>query len=309
MSLKLVSKNKSFSGEQRVYSHVSKELDCEMKFAVYLPESALDDESTKGINFPFPAGSSQLLTSYSISTVPVLYFLSGLTCTETNFIMKAGAQRMAAEHGLIIVCPDTSPRNVNLPGEDESWDFGSGAGFYIDATKEPWSKHYRMFSYVTKELVETVNGNFPADPKNQSIFGHSMGGHGALICSLKNPGLYKSVSAFSAICNPIECPWGKKAFTGYLGSEDTETWKEWDATELVKKYQGAPLELFLDQGDSDDFYTAGQLLPKNLVEAARSAEVPCVLKIRPGYDHSYYYIATFVEEHILYHVRFLKGSE
>lgn len=215
---------------------------------------------------------------------------------------------MAAEKGLIIVCPDTSPRNVNLPGEDDSWDFGSGAGFYVDATKEPWSRHYRMFSYVTKELVETVNENFQVDPKSQSIFGHSMGGHGALICSLKNPGLYRSVSAFSAICNPIQCPWGQKAFTGYLGCDEPEAWKEWDATELVKKYQGAPLELFLDQGGDDEFLNAGQLLPNNLIEAARSAEVPCVLKIRPGYDHSYYYIATFVEEHINYHSRFLLGS-
>lgn len=204
----------------------------------------------------------------------------------------------------MLVCPDTSPRNVNVPGEDDAWDFGSGAGFYVDATQEPYAKNYRMYSYVTKELIEAINTNFPANPEKQSIMGHSMGGHGALICSLKNPGLYKSVSAFSPICNPIECPWGKKAFGGYLGP-DTDAWKEWDACELVKKYNGPPLELFLDQGTADDFHIAGQLLPNNLVEAARAAQVPCVLKMREGYDHSYYYIATFVQEHIEYHARFL----
>lgn len=218
--------------------------------------------------------------------------------------MKAGAQRLANDRGLIIVCPDTSPRDVNIAGEDESWDFGSGASFYLDATQAPWSANYRMYSYVTKELIETINEHFPAIPDKQSIFGHSMGGHGALICSLKNPGLFKSVSAFAPICNPTECPWGKKAFAGYLGA-DSELWKEWDATELVKKYQGAPLELFLDQGAADDFLAAGQLLPNNLVEAARSAQVPCILKMRDGYDHSYFYISTFVGAHIEYHSHFL----
>lgn len=236
--------------------------------------------------------------------VPVLYYLSGLTCNESNFVQKAGAQRLANEHGLAIVCPDTSPRNVNIPGEDDSWDFGSGAGFYVDATVSPWSTNYRMFSYVTKELQETINGNFPVNPEKQGIIGHSMGGHGALVCSLKNPGLYKSVSTFSAISNPIQCPWGKKAFAGYLGPDET-IWKEWDATELVKNYQGPPLELFLDQGSADDFLTAGQLLPNNLVEAAREAQVPCILKMRDGYDHSYFYIATFIQEHIEYHAKIL----
>lgn len=193
---------------------------------------------------------------------------------------------------------------MGVPGEDDSWDFGSGAGFYVDAAAAPWSQNYRMYSYVTKELIETINANFPALPDVQGIFGHSMGGHGALICSLKNPGLFKSVSAFAPICNPTQCPWGKKAFAGYLGP-DEETWKEWDATELVKKYQGPPLELFLDQGSADDFLTAGQLLPNNLLEASRSAQVPCILKMREGYDHSYFYISSFVEEHIAYHARLL----
>lgn len=218
-----VSNNKIFNGQQKIFSHHSKELSCEMQFAIYLPPQ-----------------------SNQSNPLPVLYWLSGLTCNETNFIQKAGAQRYAAEHGIIIVCPDTSPRKVNIPGEDDSWDFGSSAGFYIDATNEPWNKNYRMFSYVTSELVQLVNSNFPTIPDRLSIFGHSMGGHGALVCALKSSGLYKSVSAFAPISNPIECPWGKKAFAGYLGKNE-ETWKNWDATELVKKYNGPPLELFIDQ--------------------------------------------------------------
>lgn len=303
MSVNLVSKNKCFAGEQRVYSHASKELGCEMKFSIYLPSKALDD--TKGTTCN-PIFLRSLTFFKSLFSVPVLYWLSGLTCTESNFVQKAGGQRLADKHGLIIVCPDTSPRNVNIPGEDDSWDFGSGAGFYVDASQAPWATNYRMFSYITKELIETIDANFPTIPGQQSIFGHSMGGHGALVCSLKNPGLYKSVSAFAAIANPIECPWGKKAFAGYLG-DDTEQWKNWDATELVKNYNGPPLELFLDQGSADDFLTAGQLLPNNLVEAARSAQLPCILNMREGYDHSYFYIATFVDEHIEYHARFLNN--
>lgn len=237
--------------------------------------------------------------------VPVLYFLSGLTCTEANFAQKAGAQRIANEKNIIIVGPDTSPRNVNIPGEDDSWDFGSGAGFYVDATEAPWAKHYRMFSYVTKELIEVVNANFPTlGGDNQSICGHSMGGHGALVCSLKNPGLYKSVSAFAAISNPSECAWGKKALAGYVGADQT-VWAIWDASALVKGYQGPALELFLDQGTDDQFYKEKQLLPENLVNAARDSPVQCVLKMRQGYDHSYFYIATFIEEHIAYHAKFL----
>lgn len=242
---------------------------------------------------------------HSIS-VPVLYYLSGLCCTEANMVQKAGGQRTASQKGLIIVCPDTSPRNVNIAGEDDSWDFGSSAGFYVDATEEPWAKNYRMYSYVTKELIETINENFPAQVGNQSILGHSMGGHGALICSLKNPGLYKSVSAFAPICNPTQCPWGKKAFGGYLGADEA-TWKEYDATELVKTYNGPPLMLFVDQGTADEFLIAGQLLPQNLVKAAQDAQVPLVLKNREGYDHSYFYIATFIEEHIEYHAKFLSA--
>uniref|UniRef100_A0A182S9D6 S-formylglutathione hydrolase n=1 Tax=Anopheles maculatus TaxID=74869 RepID=A0A182S9D6_9DIPT len=210
------------------------------------------------------------------------------------------------ENNLIIVCPDTSPRNVNIPGEDDSWDFGSGAGFYIDATKDPWSKHYRMYSYVTQELIDVVNNNFPTVANKMSIAGHSMGGHGALICALKNPGLYKSVSAFAPISNPTKCPWGEKIFSGYIGEDKKDEWKNWDATELVASYNGPPLELYLDQGSEDSFLKDGQLNPQNLVDASRAAQVPCVLNMREGYDHSYFYVASFIGEHIAYHARHLQ---
>lgn len=280
----LISTNKCFGGLQKIFSHQSKELDCEMKFAIFLPDAASAD-----------------------SKLPVLYWLSGLTCNETNFIQKSGFQRYASEHGLIVVCPDTSPRGVNLPGEDDSWDFGSGAGFYVDASKDPWSKHYKMFSYVTQELIDVVNNNFPmAAADRQSIAGHSMGGHGALICALKNPGLYRSVSAFAPICNPTKCPWGVKAFGGYFGEADKEEWRNWDASELVAGYNGPPLELYVDQGAEDSFLKDGQLLPHNLVEACKAAQFPCVLNMREGYDHSYFYVASFIGEHLAYHARHLK---
>ena len=280
----LISANKSFGGQQKVYSHRSKELECEMRFAIYLPPQA-EDSNVK---------------------LPVLYWLSGLTCDESNFIFKSGFQKYAAEHGIIVVCLDTSPRGVNLPGEDDSWDFGSAAGFYVDAITEPWNKHYKMFSYVTKEIIEVINHNFQTLENVQSISGHSMGGHGSLICTLRCPGLFKSTSAFAPISNPINCNWGRKAFTGYLG-EDAESWKEYDATELVKGYAGAPIELFVDKGVDDPWDAKGELLVENLVDAcAANAAVACVYQKREGYDHSYYYIASFIGEHIAYHARFLK---
>lgn len=278
-----VATNKIFGGIQKIVSHDSLELGCKMNFAIYLP----------------PQSESEKL--------PVLYWLSGLTCNETNFVQKAGAQKYAAEEGVIIVCPDTSPRGLNIPGDSDAWDFGVGAGFYINATEEAWKKNYRMYSYVTSELMNVVNANFPTLEGKQSIFGHSMGGHGALICALKNPGLYKSVSAFSPISNPIECPWGVKAFTGYLGPKESGNWEQWDATELVKSYNGSPLELFIDQGTEDQFYKNKQLLPENLITACKNANMPAVLKIRDGYDHSYFYITTFIEEHIKYHSQHLKN--
>lgn len=279
----LVSSNKSFGGYQRIYSHQSKEVACEMKFAIYLPPQA-DDPSVK---------------------LPVLYWLSGLTCNETNFAQKSGVQKYAAEHNIIIVCPDTSPRGIELPGQDDSYDFGSGAGFYVDAITDQWNKHYKMFTYVTKELIELVTMNFPTLENVQSICGHSMGGHGALICAIRCPGLYKSVSAFAPIANPSNCDWGKKAFTGYLG-ENVELWKEWDATELVKNYSGPPLQLLIDQGLDDEFLEKQQLLPENLLDACLNARVACIYNKRDGYDHSYFYIATFIGEHLAYHSKFLK---
>ncbi|XP_076676307.1 S-formylglutathione hydrolase-like [Andrena cerasifolii] len=277
-----VSSNKVFGGWQKVYSHESQELGCKMNFGIFLPPQV-------------EAGS-----------VPVIYWLSGLTCTEANFIQKSGAQKYASEHGVILVSPDTSPRNLNIPGQDDDWDFGSGAGFYVDATMEPWNKNYRMYSYVTKELPALINEKFPAMPHTQSIMGHSMGGHGALICTLKNPGLYKTASAFAPISNPISCPWGKKAFSGYLGKTETNAWKDWDASELVKKYNGPPLHILIDQGKEDKFLTDGQLLPENLSSAAKDAGVPLVLRYQTGYDHSYFFISTFIEDHIKHHVKYLK---
>lgn len=281
MGLEEISSAKCFGGSQKVFKHHSSELKCDMKFGVYVP----------------PISAAQ--------KVPVLYWLSGLTCTEQNFITKAGAQRTAAEQGIMIVAPDTSPRSCGIEGEDDSYDFGTGAGFYVDATEENWKTNYRMFSYVTKELPALIASNFPVLPEKQSVFGHSMGGHGALICFLKNPGLYKSVSAFSPICNPVQCPWGQKALAGYLGG-NKETWKEYDASELVKNYDGPIPDILIDQGTDDQFYPS-QLLPENFVEACRSKNVPVTLRMQEGYDHSYYFISSFVEDHVKHHARHLKA--
>lgn len=275
--------NKCFGGLQKIYSHDSEELKCKMNFAIYLPPQA-ENEGAK---------------------LPVLYWLSGLTCTEKNYVEKAGGQKLAAEHGIIVVCPDTSPRGCNIEGEDDAWDFGTGAGFYIDAVEEKWKTHYRMFSYVTSELRNVISSNFPVDPNLASVMGHSMGGHGALICALKNPGLYKSVSAFAPICNPSNCAWGNKAFTGYLGP-DKDLWMQWDATNLVENYQGPPLELFVDQGEEDSFLKDGQLLPDNLVDACVKVGMPIVLRKQSGYDHSYFFIASFLQDHFAHHAKFLK---
>ncbi|XP_037948902.1 S-formylglutathione hydrolase-like isoform X2 [Teleopsis dalmanni] len=285
MSMKLLSTVKSFGGEQRVYSHVSDVLGCEMKFGVYVPQAVIEDNKK----------------------CPVLYFLSGLTCTHENFIQKAGMQQYASKYDLIVVNPDTSPRNIEIAGQDDSYDFGSGASFYVDATEKPWSKHYKMFTYVTKELVDLIDENLPTSPNKRGIFGHSMGGHGALICALKNPGLYQSVSAFAPISNPTECPWGKKALGGYLG-ENANEWKEWDATELIKNYTGVPMQIFVDQGTADNFLKEGQLLPQNLLQAAGICDhISLIYKERDGYDHGYFYINTFIGEHLEYHSKLLEG--
>ncbi len=272
--METVSTSKVFGGVSHTVRHDSAECGCPMQVAVYVPPQASD------------------------GPVPVLYWLSGLTCTEENFTTKAGAQRYAAELGIALVAPDTSPRGLNLPGEDDDWDFGTGAGFYVNATQAPWAEHYRMYEYVTTELPALVEANFPVDPARKAVSGHSMGGHGALIVALKNPGAYRSVSAFSPIVAPTQCPWGEKAFSGYLGS-DRASWSEWDATELVKK-GGNRIPLLIDQGDADNFL-AEQLKPELLQAACKAADHPLTLRMQPGYDHSYFFIASFIGDHLRYH--------
>ncbi|XP_054152884.1 S-formylglutathione hydrolase-like [Oppia nitens] len=279
----LVSSSKCFGGKQEVYSHESEEVKCKMTFSVYIPPKALDGQK-----------------------VPVLYWLSGLTCTEQNFIIKSGFQRYAAEEGLIVVGPDTSPRGLNIDGEDTDYDLGTGAGFYVDATQDKWKTNYRMFSYVTKELPKVIEANFPIITGCQSIFGHSMGGHGALICALKNPGLYKSVTSFSPIANPVKGKWGQKNLSAYLGSDQTY-WQQWDATYLVQKYNGPPLHLIIDQGSADP-YLHEELMVKNFEDACVSAKVPVKYQLRDGYDHSFFFVATFIGEHIKHHSTILYQS-
>ena len=265
------------AGWQDVYRHRSEVLGCEMKFAVYLPLQA------------------------QAGPVPVLYWLSGLTCSEQNFITKAGAQRYAAEHGIAIVAPDTSPRGEGM-ADAEGYDLGLGAGFYLNATQEPWSVHYRMYDYVVNELPALVEANFPVSDA-RSISGHSMGGHGALVIALRNPGRYRSVSAFAPIVAPSRVPWGEKAFAAYLG-DDRAAWARYDACELVKAATER-LPLLVDQGEADDFLET-QLKPQRLVDACATAGHPLQLRMRPGYDHSYYFIASFIGEHIAHHAAALK---
>ena len=278
MSLTLISSHRCFDGVQQFYSHESQECRTEMKFSVYLPPQATNRE------------------------VPVLYYLAGLTCTEETFAMKAGAQRIAAELGLMLVAPDTSPRKVRLPGDDASWDFGLGAGFYVDATQAPWNQHYRMYSYVTRELPALVQSLGKARADRQSIFGHSMGGHGALVCALRNPDRYRSVSAFAPICAPMQCPWGEKAFSGYLGS-DRSSWSAYDATELIAKRR-YDFKLLIDQGSGDKFLVE-QLKPELLEAACARSGNTLALRRREGYDHGYYFIATFMEDHLRHHAEHL----
>ena len=272
-----VSRSKCFGGVQGVYSHEARETGCVMRFGVFLPPQA------------------------SARTVPVLYWLSGLTCTEENFIVKAGAQRVAAELGLALVVPDTSPRGLKIPGESESYDFGLGAGFYVDATQPPWSQGYRMYSYVVKELRQLIESSFPVDAKRSGVFGHSMGGHGALTIALKNPGDYKSVSAFSPISSPMRCPWGEKALAGYLGP-DRAAWREYDASALLEDRGWRGPALLVDQGTADQFLES-QLKPELLREACRRSGVRLDLRLQEGYDHSYFFISTFIEDHLRFHAR------
>ncbi len=281
MTLEIVSSTKSFGGWHRRYRHRARTLGCDMVFAVYLPPQAEQGQA-----------------------LPVLYWLSGLTCTDENFMQKAGAQRLAAELGLILVAPDTSPRGDDVPDDPEgAWDFGLGAGFYLNATQEPWARHYRMYDYVVEELPALVETHFPATDR-RGVAGHSMGGHGALVCALKNPGRYRSVSAFAPIANPLDCPWGEKAFSRYLG-EDRARWREWDACALIAEARER-LPILVDQGDRDDFL-ATQLKPGALEAAARAAGHPLTLRMQPGYDHSYSFVASFIDDHLRHHAEALAG--
>jgi S-formylglutathione hydrolase len=279
--LNLISEYKSFGGKLGFYSHPSSTCNGEMRFAVYQPPQATQ------------------------KPVPVLYFLSGLTCTEETFMVKSGAQQYAAKYGLMLVAPDTSPRNTGIPGEDDDWDFGTGAGFYVDATVEPWASHYRMYSYVVHELPGLIAQHFPVQPEQQGIFGHSMGGHGAIVCAIRNPQQYKSVSAFAPIVAPMRCPWGEKAFSGYLGQEK-ESWRAYDASELVRQL-GYHSSILIDQGTADKFLKE-QLLPQVFEQACVAVNQPINLRYQEGYDHSYYFIASFIEDHIRHHANSLGAN-
>ena len=275
-----LSSNQCFGGSNRRYRHRSEVLDCEMTFSVYLPPQAVPG-----------------------ARLPVLYWLSGLTCTDENFMHKAGAQRVAAELGLVLVAPDTSPRGDEVPGDpDGAWDFGLGAGFYVDATRQPWARHYRMHDYVVRELPALVEASFPVSER-RAVSGHSMGGHGALICALRNPGVYRSVSAFAPIGNPMSCPWGEKAFSHFLGRERS-AWKAWDACTLIAaaNRERERLPILIDQGEADEFL-ALQLKPDVLQATAETSGYPLTLRRQPGYDHSYFFVATFIEDHLRYHAQ------
>jgi len=278
--LETLSQHRCFGGTQGFYRHASATIGLPMRFSVYQPPQAQH------------------------GPVPVLFYLAGLTCTEETFMIKAGAQRFAARHGIMLVAPDTSPRGAGIDGEADSWDFGVGAGFYLDATEAPWSAHYKMYSYVVRELRELVLAQFPARAERIGIFGHSMGGHGALTIALKNPDLYRSVSAFAPIAAPMQCPWGEKAFSGYLGT-DRDSWRAYDASALMQELKTPfPQGILIDQG-SDDQFLEKQLLPERFEAACAAAGQPLTLRRQPGYDHGYYFISTFIEDHLEFHQRSL----
>lgn len=277
MSINEISANRSFGGWHKQFTHTSSVLNCEMRFAVYLPP-----QMEQGKN------------------VPVLYWLSGLTCTDENFMQKAGAHRLAAELGMMIVAPDTSPRGDDV-ADDEGYDLGKGAGFYVNATQEPWAKHYQMYDYITRELPQIIEGNFSVSDQ-KAIAGHSMGGHGALMIALRNPDMFVSASAFSPIVNPMNCPWGKKAFTAYLGSDEQE-WQQYDSCFLLEQDE-KKIPMLVSQGDADQFLTE-QLKPETLQAVANKKNYPLILEIHQGYDHSYYFIASFIEQHLKFHAEHL----
>ncbi|XP_071720813.1 S-formylglutathione hydrolase-like [Rutidosis leptorrhynchoides] len=282
-----ISSSKMFEGFNKRYKHYSPTLGCSMNFHIY-----------------FPPSLSISTSSSSSQKFPVLYWLSGLTCTDENFIIKSGAQRVASTEGIALVVPDTSPRGLNVEGEADSFDLGVGAGFYLNATVEKW-KNWQMYDYVVKELPKLVTDNFPEiDTSRASISGHSMGGHGALTIYLKNLDKYKSVSAFAPIANPSSIPWGQKVFTSYLGDDKT-AWEEYDATCLISKFNDFATTILIDQGADDEYLS--NLLPNNFDEACRNAKVPLVLRMQPGYDHSYYFVASFIDDHIRHHAQALNS--
>ena len=276
--IKVRSTHACFDGTVSFYSHVSSQTKTKMNFSIFFPDEKIN------------------------SNVPGLIYLAGLTCTDETFITKAGALKYASEQGMALICPDTSPRDAGVDGEDKDWDFGTGAGFYLDAEKEPWAQNYRMYSYITKELICIMDNEFDIDIKKIGIFGHSMGGHGALTIFLKNQDIFKSVSAFAPICNPMKCPWGKKAFTNYLGTE-IEKWKSYDACHLVTK-NPTSVEILVDQGLSDAFLKE-QLYPHKFLEACKSANVNLKFRQHEGYDHGYYFISTFMADHVEHHAKIL----
>lgn len=276
MELEQLSNTKSFGGCLKQFKHYSNVLTCDMRFSIYLPEEKLTNKE-----------------------LPVLYWLSGLTCTDENFMQKAGAQRIASELGMVIVAPDTSPRGESV-ADDDQYDLGQGAGFYINATQTPWSEHYQMYDYIVKELPTLIEANFPVSQK-RAISGHSMGGHGALTIGLKNPGMFSSISAFSPICHPVDCPWGKKAFAAYLG-KDTQVWEQYDACLLLKQTEVAP-PILIDQGSADNFLKE-QLKPDTIEASINDKDIECQVRWQNGYDHSYYFIASFIEEHLRFHARY-----
>ncbi|WP_233010140.1 S-formylglutathione hydrolase [Rheinheimera faecalis] len=278
MTLIQLSEHKVFAGRQIKYQHHSDSVKGVMHFSVYLP----------------PAAEKQ--------KVPVLYWLSGLTCTDENFSVKAGAQRVAAELGIALVIPDTSPRGEQV-ADDAAYDLGQGAGFYVNATQEPWAAHYQMYDYISRELPALVEAHLPVT-KAKAISGHSMGGHGALVIALREAGAYRSVSAFSPICQPTECDWGKKAFSAYLGSDQSQ-WLQYDASFLLAQKQSS-LPMLIDQGEGDQFYPS-QLRTESLMEANQRSQSGAQIRLQPGYDHSYFFISSFIEEHLRFHARHLKG--
>lgn len=283
MSLQQIANNLCFGGQQQQFTHQSQALHCTMRFSIFLPPQSQQQK------------------------VPVLYWLSGLTCTDENFVQKAGAQQYAAKLGVAIVAADTSPRGDDVPDDPEqAYDAGLGAGFYVDATQAPWSKHYQMYTYITEELPALIAAHFPVETQRAGIFGHSMGGHGAISIAVKNPERYLSVSAFAPICAPMRCPWGQKALKLYLG-DDRSLWQDYDSTQLIAR-SNTKLPLLVDQGSADQFLNE-QLKPELLVEACQAAEQPLELRMQHGYDHSYFFIASFIEDHIRFHCRYLSQND